>query len=90
MGEELNQHIDEQFELYVFTEMETILKGVFGDTAMFSLVDHSLSMKEPLERGLGSEDITPDNFASLNRKELLSPDLTAERLEELYTETIEK
>jgi len=47
-------------------------------------------MKEPLERGLGSEDITPDNFASLNRKELLSPDLTAERLEELYTETIEK
>ena len=48
-------------------------------------------MKEPLERGLGSEDITLDNFASLNRKDtLLSPDLTAERLEELYTETIEK
>ena len=35
-GEELNQHIEEQFELYVFTEMETILKDIFGDTAMFS------------------------------------------------------
>ena len=34
-GEELNQHIEEQFELYVFTEMETILKDVFGDTAFF-------------------------------------------------------
>ena len=66
-GEQPSQHIDEQFELYVFTEMETILKDVFGATAFFSQLDHSLSITPPLERGLGSEDITLDNFASLNR-----------------------
>ena len=66
-GEQLSQHVDEKFELYVFTEMGTILKDVFGDTAFFSQVDHSLSILPPLERGLGSEDITLNNFASLNR-----------------------
>ena len=84
-GEELSPEIDEQFELHVFTEMETILRNVFGDIAMFSQVDHSNSMKSPLERGLGSEEITLGNFASLNRTDTsLSPELTAERLEELY------
>ena len=79
------------FDIFLLVELENIIRTKF-QPSMFFKVQHDVTGfdLQELDQPTCVEDITPDNFASLDRRELAQRlDIPGQMLENLYFETIE-